>query len=266
MSGIMLRQALRDQRRTTLWFALGAAVYVLAIVAFYPSIRGSSQQFEDLLNAYPEAIREAFGIADFSSFAGFVGAEALNVIWPLVAAGFAIVVGNATVAGEIERGSVDLWLSVPVTRWRLLLAKVVAALLGLLAIVVATVVALAAGAVAIGEWPGIGPLAAVLVTLPAIVVTVLGYSVLLSALLGSRGAAAGLAAAVTLLSYLFWIIANMSDQFEWLRYLSIFSAYDAQAALADAIIRWRGLGALILVGAACTLMALAIFERRDAIA
>ena len=70
MSGIMLRQALRDQRRTTLWFALGAAVYVLAIVAFYPSIRGSSQQFEDLLNAYPEAIREAFGIADFPALPG----------------------------------------------------------------------------------------------------------------------------------------------------------------------------------------------------
>ena len=113
-----------------------------------------------------------------------------------------------------------------------------------------------------GDWAAGGGL---LFTLPAIVVTVLGYSVLLSALLGSRGGAAGLAAAVTLLSYLFWIIANMSDGFAWLRYLSIFSAYDAQAALADATIHWLGLGALILVGVVCTLAALAIFERRDAI-
>ena len=110
---------------------------LLAIIAFYPSIRDSSEQFEELLNAYPDAITEAFGIDDFSSFAGFVGAEALNVIWPLVAAGFAIVVGSAAVAGEIERGSVDLWLSVPVARWRLLLAKIVAAQIGLLVIVVA---------------------------------------------------------------------------------------------------------------------------------
>jgi ABC-2 type transport system permease protein len=266
MSGIMLRQAFRDQRRTMFWFAFGAALYVLAIIAFYPSIRDSSEQFEELLNAYPDAITEAFGIDDFSSFAGFVGAEALNVIWPLVAAGFAIVVGSAAVAGEIERGSVDLWLSVPVARWRLLLAKIVAALIGLLVIVVATVAAIAIGAAAIDEWPGIGPLLAVLVTLPGIVVTVLGYSVLFSTMFGRRGIAAGLASGVTLLSYLFWIIANMSASVDWLRYLSIFSAYDAQAALSDATVHWVGLAVLLLVGIACAGAALAIFERRDAIA
>lgn len=266
MSGVMFRQAFREQRRTMLWFAFGAAVYVLAIIAFYPSIRDSTEQFEELLDAYPDAIKEAFGIDDFSTFAGFVGAEALNVIWPLVAAGFAIVVGSAAVAGEIERGSVDLWLSVPVARWRLLLAKIVAALIGLLVIVMTTVGAIAVGATAIDEWPGVGPLAAVLVTLPGIVVTVLGYAVLLSVAIGRRSVAAGLAAGITLLSYLFWIIANMSQDFNWLRYLSIFSAYDAQAALADATVHWTGLIVLALVGVVCMVAALVIFERRDALA
>jgi ABC-2 type transport system permease protein len=266
MMGSMFWQTLRIQRRTILWFAFGAAIYVLAIVAFYPSIRGNSAQYNDLLDAYPEAIQDAFGIEDFSTFAGFVGAEAMNVIWPLVAAGFAIAAGSASVAGEIERGTVDLWLSVPVERWRLLLAKVFALLAGVLAIVVATVAALAGGGAAIGEWPGIGATLATLVSLPAIVVAVLGYSVLLSSLFGSRGAAAGLAAGLTLLAYLMAVIASMSDQLRWLAKLSIFSGYDVQPALAHGTVNWLGIILLTLVGAVCTVAALAIFQRRDAIA
>jgi ABC-2 type transport system permease protein len=265
MNEVMLRRSLKDLRWLTVWFTVGAALYLLAILAFYPSIRGNAAEMEELLDVYPEALKEAFGIEDFTTLPGFIGSEVLNVIWPIIAAAFMIVAGSATVAGEIERGTIDLWLSAPVARWRLLASKVGAIFTGGLGMVLATVAALGLGALAIDESIGLRELAALALTLLALVWVMLGYSVLLSALLSSRGQAAGIASAVTLLSYLAWVIGGISARFDWLRDISIFSAYQAQPAVSRAEVHWFGLGILIALGALCIGGALLVFQRRDAI-
>src|SRR5690606_36024918 len=82
--------------------------------------------FQEIIDRFPPALLAAFGIGDLTSFPGFIGAEFLNLMWPLIVGIFVIMTGAGLVAQEIERGTVEFWLSVPETRMRLLLGKVVA--------------------------------------------------------------------------------------------------------------------------------------------
>jgi ABC-2 type transport system permease protein len=263
LNATMVGRALKDLRWTTLWYALGSSLYLVVIIALYPSMRGNTQQLEDLLDLYPEALRAAFGVDDLTTFVGFIGGESLSVMWPIIVLVFLIMAGTATVAQEIERGTVELWLSVPERRARLLASKVVALLLGAACVIAATMLTLGVGAILVDEALSLSALLAGATTMLAFSIAGLGIAVLLSALSSDRGKAAGLAALIALASYLAWVVANISSTWSWLRYLSIFTGYDPQRALRTGEVPLAGVSALLLVGAVCVILALIVFERRD---
>ncbi|HUZ01359.1 MAG TPA: ABC transporter permease subunit [Thermomicrobiaceae bacterium] len=263
MSLPMLRKAVNDLRWTVVWYAVGLAVYGLLICAVYPTFRNSQQAFQSLLQTYPKAFLQAFGVsADMGSLPAFLGAEYLNVIWALIIAVFAIMAGTGTVAQEVERGTADLWLSVPASRWSLLSGKLVAILSGTVVLVLATVATVAVGGLAVGEPQPVSRLLAAGVEMLAFAVAVGGYAVLLSALSDERGKAAGIAAGLTLAFYLAWIIGGLVSRLGWLRYLSIFSAYKPQAALTSGSIA-PGVGLLLVLGILCAAAGVLAFQRRD---
>lgn len=263
MSVPMLRRAALDLRWTVVWYAVGLAVYGILICAVYPTFRDSQAQFQQLLQTYPKAFLQAFGVStDMGTLPAFLGAEFLNVIWALIISVFAIMAGTATVAQEVERGTADLWLSVPVGRARLLASKLLAMLVGAVVLVLATAATIAVGGMAVGEPQPVSRLAAAGVEMLAFTVAVGGYAVLLSTLFDERGKAAGVAAGVTLACYLAWVVAGLVSRVSWLRYLSIFTAYKPQDALSHGTLT-PGAGLLVLLGVACALAGLLVFQRRD---
>jgi ABC-2 type transport system permease protein len=266
MNPVMLRRALKDLRWTVAWYAGGLAIFVLVMMGFYPTVRANAEEFQRMLSAYPKAFMEAFGVTDFTTPAGFIGAEVLSVLWPLIAAIFAILAGAATVALEVERGTIDLWLSVPERRWRLLLAKVGALLAGIALITAATLAALVLGAAWVGERFTVSGLLAAGVVLTSFGIAVGGYAVLCSSFSSDRGKAAGLAAALTLVFYMASIIAGLSERWSWLERVTIFTAYQPQRALETGQVPLAGTLALLAIGAACVAGAAAIFERRSIVA
>lgn len=265
MNIVMFRRWLLESRWSAIGYGLGAAVYILVIVSVFPTVRDNSQQLNQLMQIYPEALKKAFGIEDISTLAGFLGAEALNVIWPIIVGVFAITAGSSVVAQEVADGTVDLWLSVPERRSRLLLGKV-AALIVVAAIIAAiSIAAVWIGAVLVNESFAFSHYLAAFVTMLVLLVTMLSYSVLFSSFLSDRGRAAALAATVTIGCYLAWIIASMSSSVSWLRYLSIFTVYKPQTALADGTLHVGGIAILLTLSVVCIGAAVVLFARRDAI-
>ena len=263
MSFPMLRKAVVDLRWTVVWYAVGLAVYGLLICAVYPTFRNSSQAFQSLLQTYPKAFLQAFGVSsDMGTLPAFLGAEFLNVIWALIVAVFAIMAGTGTVAQEVERGTADLWLSVPASRSRLLWSKLLVIFGGAVVLVLATVATVAVGGLAVGEPQPAAGLLASGVEMLAFAVAVAGYAVLLSTLSDERGKAAGIGAGITLAFYLAWIIAGLVARLRWLRYLSIFSAYKPQDALTGGSVT-PGVGLLLALGIACAAFGVLVFRRRD---
>lgn len=261
----MLRKALWDIRWTAFWFAVGGAGYTLMVALFYPTMRQNSETISKLVATYPKGVLTALGFADFTTFTGFMGAETLNVFWPIIVCVFATLGGASLVAKEVEDGTSEIWLSVPAPRWRLLLAKMAALAVGLLGIVVACMLVVWLSAAIVAATVKLSGLLAMGVVMTAFVFVVAAYSGLLSSFVSSRGLAAGISFGITLASYAFWVIGGLADQWKVLKNVSFYTAYTPQRALESASIDIIPVGSLFAISALCVVIALLNFQRRDAI-
>jgi len=262
---VMLRKALWDLRWTAFWFAIGGAGYTLMVSLFYPVVRDQAQQFSQLLATYPKGFLAALGTTDITTFTGYLGTESLNLFWPIIAAVFAVLAGAAVVAKEVEDGTSEIWLSIPAPRWRLLLAKLAALGVAVLAIAAAGASIVEVSALLVGATVSAAGVFAMGAVMAAFVFTVAAYSSLLSSLLSSRGVAAGIAFAITLVSYMMWLIGGLAEGWKQLKSFSIFTAYTPQKALETGSLDLVSLGILAGITLGCVLAALVAFERRDAI-
>jgi ABC-2 type transport system permease protein len=113
----ILVQTVRERRRSLLWWTLGLVALVLLNVAFYPSVR-DDEALSDYAKDLPESVRALFagGELDLTSPAGYLNSQIFALTAPLVLLIFAIGAGAGVVAGEEERGTLDLVLAHPVRR------------------------------------------------------------------------------------------------------------------------------------------------------
>src|SRR6478672_10239540 len=121
-------KSLRDIRRGFLWWSLGLIGFVALIVSVYPTVH-SNPSLNKLAQDYPEALQAfiAFGgTVDYSSAAGYLGIELFSLMVPLLLLVAAIGTGAGTIAGEEERGTLELLLANSVSRTRVVLEKTVA--------------------------------------------------------------------------------------------------------------------------------------------
>lgn len=184
----------------------------------------------------------------------------------LAVLGWAISRASAAVAGEIERGTLDLTLSRPVRRTSYLLAQILAtaiafALLGL---------ALAAGHLASG-WifrlnarPGPLEYLPMIGSIAGLGLAVFGYTLPISAADLSRARAGILGLGITLAGIAALIFARQYEDYEWVADLSAFQ-YHAPVGLTLEGTREQYLDLATLYGvfAVGSALALVLFNRRD---
>src|SRR5262245_138493 len=129
----LVRQTIRIEWKALLGWTLSTLALIVAIAAFYPAIQDNSAltgSFDNL----PPSVQAAFGIADLSSAAGYLQGQMFSTLAPLIFLSFAIGRGARAIAGEEERGTMDLLLSNPIRRSRVVLEKAAAILLQLVAL------------------------------------------------------------------------------------------------------------------------------------
>jgi ABC-2 type transport system permease protein len=257
------RKTLRDHRRALPWWALGIAALVALYAAIWPTIAGMPD-LESFLDSYPEALRAFFGGTEFDlgTPAGYLQAEAFSFLLPLVFLVFGIGAGAAAIAGEEDRGTLELLLGAPVSRTRIVRDKLLAASLALAALGLTTWLALRVGALAAGMEIGARRLAAAVVLLVLFALVFTALALLLGAATGRRGLALGIPAALAVLSYVSTSLAQLVDALEPLDRLSPYHYYAASEPLKHGLDAGHALVLLGLV-AACAALAGPAFERRD---
>lgn len=126
---------LRKRRGATIGWGIGLALYVLYVIMLYPSIGAQYAQID-----LDSALFQAFIGSDLASMATFAGFYAIYVpsYLPLLLAVYAILNGSGTLAGEEEEGTLELFLTLPLARWQMVLAKALALSLALLVILLVT--------------------------------------------------------------------------------------------------------------------------------
>jgi len=259
----ILGRALGDRRAVLTWWSVGVVVYCGFIIAVWPVIDGNDE-FADMYADMPEALQAMFGsdgFTDFASPTGFLNTYLYSMILPFIFAALAISLGASLVAGEEEDGLLDLVLSYPVGRRRMLLEKVGALLVAVVGIGVITTVFLALAREPVALDVGLAGLAAA--TLGSVLfAAVHGLVALLAgAVTGRKGVANGAGWGVALAGYLASILATLDEGLEWLRWVSPLAWATTDSPITGTVPGTY----LALVGAFVVLVAaaLVVFDRHD---
>lgn len=259
----VLTEALRERRRALVWWTLGIAALVALTVAFYPSIRddpGLSGYAEEL----PESLRALFagGELDLVSPAGYLNSQLFALMAPLLLLIFAIGAGAAAVAGEEERGTLDLLLAQPLRR-RNYVAQRFLALAGLVAALSAVLLAaVALGSLAVDLEIGFGKLVAATGSVALLALLFGAIAQAAGAVAPGRGRAIAIAAGVAVAAWLLDGFGQSVDALEAWRPLSPYYQALGSNPLREGI-PWDG-WAILAAGTALALLVAAVgLERRD---
>jgi len=264
-TGTIFRRTVYDHRRSILWWSIGIGVLAFYVTVIFPMI-AEFEQFNELLeNPLFSAILGDMGDLEYTTPEGFLGIEFFS--WaPLVLAIFAVMFGLGIVGGEEDGGTLDLLLSTPIPRWRIIIEKSAAFLVALVIILAVSALAMI-GAVLI--TPGLAgiDLGKIVVAMINVIPTVglmMTLALCLSTMMRSRGQAGGVAAAIIVASYFINSFADMagSGLLKTLQQFSFYKYYAPFRVLIDGV-QWGNFLLLTVVGLALLGLALVFFQRRD---
>lgn len=256
MRALALAQ-LHERRRSLLSWGLPIGLWSAFVVAIYPSVEAALAK---AVASYPEALKQAFGIAELTSVEQYLNAEMLSLIVPLAVGYLAVRSVASGLSGAAESGRLDVLLSAPVSRRRLVAAGFSATAVELAAVLAASVLiamlgSLLAGAglsfgSALAGYASVWPLA---LLFAALGVVVTGWSLHTPVVTGS-------VAGVLVAMYVADLVGRLDTSLDWVRYGSVFRYYGR--AIEDGIDPVAFVGVTAVAVAVAALGAL-LFDRRD---
>lgn len=257
-------KGLRDVRRGFAWWSLGLVSLAALMVSVYPAVH-DNPSLNKLVQDYPQALKGFIGFGgsvDYLTAAGYLGSEVFALMAPLLLLVSAIGGGAGAIAGEEERGTLDLLLAQPLTRRRVVLEKLVSLVVELTGLALVLWLALVVGAAAAGMDISAWKLGAAVLLLLLLALLFGALALLAGAATGHRARAIGIVTAVAVAAYLVNSLAPLAGPLKPLRPLSPFYHYSVGDPLRDGLAPWH---ALVLLAAAAVCAALAPFalERRD---
>lgn len=259
------RKILREQRFTLLsCFALLGLFFTLGTYLYTTFGHLSMQALTELS---PELLQALLG----GMLGGIDPLETWLVtlfVHPLVLTLYSVVavaVAARSLAGEIDRGTVDLVLSCPVARWQMVVS---ASAVMLLSHAVMTLIVWRAMLFGL-ELGDIDPPASlpafrlVALELFALFCAAGGVALLFSATSSDQGRAVGRSLGFIVLSFFINLIAGLWPKVAWLDVISIFHYHQPQPVVAGTGGLGEGLVVLLGLFVVCFVVALVLFRRRD---
>lgn len=264
MLAIIIRM-FKDRRISLLVYCLSGVAFLEMYVAIYPSISASAARFTELFESYPKEFMKAFGIEklDMSTLENYIAMEHFSMIWPLMLIIFMISIAAGAMAGEVERGTIELLLSRPISRLKLFFSRYLYGFVALVIFILATVFAI----IPLAEIHNV-----TYDTERYLIVAVLGLffglavfslSMLISALFSERGRVSMIMGGTLVLMYVLNLVAALKENLSDLKYLSFFHYFDAQSALTKGELNLTSVWVFAGVIIVSTIIGAMVWKRRD---
>lgn len=248
---------LSDRRRSVLAWGLPLGLMSAFIVAIFPSVEESISK---AVEGYPEGLKEAFGIGQLTNVEQYLHAEMLSLIVPLALGYLAVRAIASGLTGAAETGRLDVLLSAPVSRTRLVAAGFLATAVELAAVLLVTGLLTGLGSVLASAGLDAGRAAAGFANVWPLALLFAGFGVIVAGFSLRTSVVTGSVAGLLVTMYVIDLIGRLDPDLSGLRYVSVFKYYGN--AIEDGIEPLAFAGVTI---AACASAAFGawLFERRD---
>ncbi|MDH2429699.1 ABC transporter permease subunit [Sphaerisporangium sp. TRM90804] len=260
----LVLKTLREYRRSLIGWTVGICAFAGMYTSFFPQIRANADLYSQAaLSKYPDSVRTLLGgLENITSGAGFMQSIIYQLFVPLLFTMCAVALGAKAIAEPEESKTLELTLTLPLDRKRLVLERFAALVVGLLGVAVVSllVVALVGASVDIGV-----PFGRILAAHSMVFLLVLFFGTLsltAGAATGRKAAALGVAGVYAVAGYVVNALAPNVEVMSWLNRLSPFYYYSEGRPL----ITGFPIGdALVLLAATAVLVMTAVlsFDRRD---
>jgi len=248
---------LSDRRRSLLAWGIPLGLWSAFIVIIFPSIEDSLSK---AVQSYPEALKEAFGISQLTSVEQYLQAEMLSLIVPLALGYLAVRAIASGLTGAAESGRLDVLLSAPVSRARLVAAGFLATAIELAAVLVITAALTCLGSLAAGAGLSFGSALAGYANVWPLALLFAGFGAIAAGFSLRTSVVTGAVAGLLVTMYVIDLIGRLDADLSGIRYISVFKYYGN--AVED------GIDPLAFAGVTVAAVLLAavgawLFERRD---
>jgi ABC-2 type transport system permease protein len=264
MTAIFWR-SIKDRRISLIVYMAAALLFMWMYVAMFPSIAAQAESFTALIESFPPAVFEAFGIEDLnmSTIESFLSVEHFSLVLPIMLIFMLTSVAGRALAGEIELGTVELLIARPVSRLKLFVARYAAGMGILITFTVISVFTV----VPLAGLHGVEYHAASFAA-GALIVFLLGWAVfsmamMFSSLFSERSKVYMASGGILLTMYVLNVLALMKDNLDGLKYLSFFHYYAYSDALVNQSLYGTGCLVFVCVSLVCTAVGLVWFLKRD---
>jgi ABC-2 type transport system permease protein len=256
-------KVVHDQWRIVLGWAAFCAIWPAMYIGLYPSI-GKFVDLQHIMDQLPPAMKQLLSLTDagIGTPTGFLNVELFTFISPLLILAYTVAIGSSATAGEEERGTMDLLLANPVPRWRIVVDKAIAMVLGSIVIGVTMWLGAAIGATLAKVDLDLRLVAQALTSVVLLGLAFGMFAMALGSITGRRMTSAAIALMVAIASFFLNAFGLLVDWLGPWRPISPFYHYIGNDPLTNGLdIAHAGVLAGIAVVSA--VVAVFAFERRD---
>ena len=209
---------------------------------------------------YPPALKEAFGVGNLATVEQYLHAEMLSLIVPLAVGYLAVRSIASGLSGAAESGRLDVLLSAPLSRRRLVAADVLATAAELAAVLAITLALTELGSAISGAGLSFGSALAGFANVWPLGLLAAGLGVIATGFSLRTSVVTGAVAGVLVAMYIVDLAGRLDTSLDWTRYGSVFRYYGNAIENGIDPLAFAGVvtAAALLAGVGSLL-----FERRD---
>lgn len=221
---VMLLHELKRNRISLAVWTMALSFMLGVCIVIYPEMSSQMGEISDMF-ANMGAFSDAFGMdqLNFGEFMGYFGVECGNTLG-LGGAFFAAILGISALSKEERDHTAEFLLTHPISRYRVVLAKLLSVLSQVLFLNLVVALVSVVGILAISADADAGKVALLLLSYLIMQIEIGAITFGISAFIRRGGLAIGLGLAVGL--YFANIISNLTDELAFLKYISPFGYTD----------------------------------------
>lgn len=265
MRGSVFAETLRREWRNMIFWGVGIGMIGLVVLLIIPSVDALNQMVR-LIETLPPAILQAAGMQDVSQIAtpeGFLGGAYFGRVILFLCV-YAVISGLNMTSSEEDAGIMDVLLSQPLPRWRIVVEKFAAYALMSVVIVVMGFLGLFIGAESSSLDINIGRLAEGNLNVLPSVLLAMAFTLFAGVFFRTRTLAIAASAVFVVGSYFLNFIGGLASGsvVDQLRVVSFFRYYNNEAVMQNGL-AWGDIGLLLGLTALLFAASLWFFQRRD---
>lgn len=266
MNASLFKAMLKTNGKSIVSYAVGAAFYMFLVIWIYPSI-AKSDALEQLFKEMPQGYLSAFGIDGgmLGDLSGFLAAEYYGLLFLIILMIFSVVTATQLIARLVDRGSMAYLLSTSTSRSQIAITQSIILVLGLATITLFSILPVLLGANWLIEDADINIVRFIEMNIVGFLLffVISGYSFLFSCIFNDEKRALAISGGLSIIFFAINLVAKMSEDFEWLKKFTIFSAFQPTEIAKGTVDILPVSIALGGTGIALFVIAIVIFKKRD---